>query len=240
MKIQVMSDLHCEFYNDNGARMLDDMPSVGDVLVVAGDLAPGRLLADALGWLCYKFPKIVFVPGNHEYYHSDREKMNILRKELEERHQNLIWLDQEVVEIDGQRFVGATGWFPNDPHSWMYAAQLNDFRLISGFKKWNYQVHDQTRQFLLENVRPGDVVVTHHAPTSISTPDRFRGSQLNRFYVSKFHDVIEKCQPKLWIHGHMHDPTDHEVMGCRVVSNPRGYPRHGEGANFNPELIVKV
>lgn len=238
MKIQFLSDLHCEMYMDGGIRMLDEIPVVGDVLVVAGDMASYKEIAPAVDWLCSKFPQVIFVPGNHEYYFSDRNDVDNIRIKLESRFRNFHWLNGNVAEIGGQRFVGATGWFRDTPNNWIYENLLNDFRLISGFKKWVYKVHEEHRQFLLNTVRPGDVVITHHAPTPLSTPERFKNSQLNRFYVADFQDVIEKCQPKLWIHGHMHSPCDYEVIGCRVVCNPHGYP--GEPNSFVPDRTVSI
>lgn len=238
MKIQFVSDLHCEMHLDGGMRMLDELPVVGDVLVVAGDMAGHDIILDSLGSLCAKFHRVLYVPGNHEYYFSDREQVAKTLREAESRFRNLSILQNRVVEVDGQRFVGATGWFPDTPTNWSYESALNDFRLIRNYKKWVYLAHQEDRKFLLENVRPGDVVVTHHAPTNLSVTARFKASPLNRFYVSEFQDVIEKCRPRLWVHGHMHEPQDHEVMGCRVVANPRGYPR--ERMDFEPETYVEI
>lgn len=238
MKIQFVSDLHCEMHMDGGLRMLDELPVVGDVLVVAGDMANQDGIFSAVDWLCSKFPEVILVPGNHEYYFSNQNEVHENRTKLESSFKNFHWLDCNAVEIQGQRFVGATGWFKDSHSNWMYENLLNDFRLISGYKKWVYKLHEEHRQFLLDNVRPGDVVITHHAPTRLSTPERFKNSQMNRFYVAGFEDVIQKCQPKLWIHGHIHDPCDYEVMGCRVVTNPHGYP--GEPNGFVADKTVTI
>lgn len=238
MKIQFISDLHCEMYVDGGLRLLDELPAVGDVLVVAGDMANHDQIDSSVDWLCSKFHQVIFVPGNHEYYFSDRETIIGKKKKLESKFENFHWLDGHTIEIGRQRFVGTTGWFRDSPTNWIYENMLNDFRLVMGYKKWVYKAHEESRQYLLDNVRPGDVVITHHAPTSLSTPARFKDSHLNRFYVADFQDVIQKCQPKLWIHGHMHEPSDYEVAGCRVVCNPRGYP--GETSSFLPDRTVVI
>jgi len=238
MKIQFMSDLHCEMRQSGWMRMLDELPVAGDVLVVAGDMASYSEIDPVVDWLCSKFPQVIFVAGNHEYYFSDRNTVQNNRTKLTQQFKNFHWLDCGAVEIQGQRFVGATGWFRDSPSNWMYENLLNDFRLISGYKKWVYKAHEEHRQFLLDNVRPGDVVITHHAPTSLSTPERFKNSNLNRFYVADFQDVIQKCQPRLWVHGHMHSPCDYEVMGCQVVCNPRGYP--GEPNGFVADRTVTL
>ena len=238
MKIQFMSDLHCEMYIDGGLRMLDELPVIGDVLVVAGDLAPHQHLVQAVDWLCSKFPHVIYVTGNHEYYFSDRGTVNNDIVKLKARFQNFHPLNKETVTIGGQRFVGATGWYPNQPDNWCYEQYLNDFRLIAGYKKWVYEVHNEHRKFFLDTVQPEDVVVTHHAPLHTSTPDRFKDSKFNRFYISQFADVITNCQPKLWFHGHMHDPSDYMAMNTRILANPKGYPRENTG--FDAQRIVEV
>lgn len=219
--------------------MLDELPALSDVLVVAGDLASHDHLEQSVDWLCSKFPHVVYVPGNHEYYFSDRDTVNSDLVKLKNRFQNFHPINCETVEIDGQRFIGATGWFPNQTDNWMYESMLNDFRLVKSFKEWNYELHDEHRNFLLENVLPTDVVVTHHAPTELSIHSRFAGSQYNRFYVANFQDVIQKCEPKLWIHGHMHNGFDYEYQQTRVVCNPMGIRYLGE-KDCQPEKTIKV
>ena len=49
----------------------------------------------------------------------------------------------------------------------------------------------------------------------------------------------------LWLHGHLHAPSDYTAQGqrsdgspwqCRVVANPLGYARKGEQATFQPRF----
>jgi Icc-related predicted phosphoesterase len=69
------------------------------------------------------------------------------------------------------------------------------------------------------------VVVTHHAPSGLSTPSEFAGQyDMNGGYRSHLDHLIEDHPNiKLWIHGHMHDPVDYTIGKTRVFSNPRGY-----------------
>ena len=34
--------------------------------------------------------------------------------------------------------------------------------------------------------------------------------------------MIDRYQPELWIHGHMHDPVDEQLGRTRLVANPAG------------------
>jgi hypothetical protein len=42
----------------------------------------------------------------------------------------------------------------------------------------------------------------------------------------------------LWLHGHLHCPSDYVHQGCRVVANPLGYHGNGEQASFRPRFCV--
>ena len=69
MNVQVLSDLHLEFHQDSGERFLMGLDPQGvDVLVVAGDLCTKREHAEVLRFLSHKYPHVVFIVGNHDYY----------------------------------------------------------------------------------------------------------------------------------------------------------------------------
>jgi predicted phosphodiesterase len=42
----------------------------------------------------------------------------------------------------------------------------------------------------------------------------------------------------LWVYGHTHVAADFTKCGCRVVSNPRGYP--GQETGFDPNLLIEL
>ena len=46
------------------------------------------------------------------------------------------------------------------------------------------------------------VVITHHAPSPICVRPWYRDSKINSAFASNLDDVIERYQPRLWIHGH--------------------------------------
>jgi hypothetical protein len=59
-------------------------------------------------------------------------------------------------------------------------------------------------------------------------------SELDGFILSK-HDRI-----KLWVHGHMHNPSDYMIGDTRVVCNPRGYVGHEKRADEFKLQYVEV
>jgi hypothetical protein len=96
-------------------------------------------------------------------------------------------------------------------------------------------------QFAAEHDGP-TVVVTHFAPSRGSVAARFAGSPINACFVSDLDACIERWQPALWLHGHVHDSFDYRVGATRIVANPRGYAPKGEVENraFDPGLVLEI
>ena len=244
MKIKTISDVHCEFHDDKGRKFAKTLPVEDvDVLVVAGDLGTVDTLHDVIKILCTRVPHVVYVTGNHEYYHSNRAVINRALQKISKRCKNFHWLNNSDVVIDSQRFIGATMWFPDNPGNWAWEKQMTDFRAIQGFKRWVYDENTATQKFLVENVRHGDVVVTHHLPTRLSIHSKFKGSELNRFFVCDMSDLIVLSKPVLWLHGHTHESCDYMIGDTKVLCNPYGYRHEDHGLlnlKFDPSHIVEV
>jgi hypothetical protein len=84
------------------------------------------------------------------------------------------------------------------------------------------------------------VVVTHHAPTTLSIAEWFKHDTLmNGAFASDLTDfILDRPQIKLWTHGHMHNVSDYMIGDTRVVCNPRGYVGYEEGPkNFEIKVV---
>lgn len=243
MRVQILSDLHFEFDRDGGEAFARAVPVAGDVLVLAGDLLPLRAQGEvrrAFGWFCERFPHVVFVPGNHEYYRTRPADAEAVLAACAQGFRNLHVLAPGIAVIDRIRFVGAALWFPSTVDEASYRGVLNDFRLIDGFVPWVHETHAAHLAFLEANVRRGDVVVTHHLPHPRSVAPQYAGSPLNRFFLAEdAAGCVERSGARLWIHGHTHVACDYVVGATRVICNPRGYP--GEAtASVDTGLAVDV
>ena len=243
MRVQVLSDLHLEFHKDRGADFIARLdPHDVDVLVLAGDITVATMLRDTVKRICRKYARaaVIYVPGNHEYYDASWDDVVTALGLARDEVGNLHPLDGESVVLDGVRFVGATLWFKNAEDSGRYEAELNDFYCIRRFKSWVYKTNERHAAYLAGSIVPGDVVVTHHAPSIRSIAPEFADSELNRFYVTDMAPTIVQQQPALWVHGHMHHSFDYTLGKTRIVCNPYGYANHALNKEFNLQFIIEV
>jgi len=239
--IQILSDLHFEFHADGGREFVASLdPSGVDVLVVAGDLASYPVLGASIDLLCERYSAVVYVTGNHEYYHSSPAEVHALLDAAGRRHAHFHWLHESLVEIDDVRFVGTTLWFRDVPSAVPYRTWMSDFQMIDGFVPWVYEVNTRAREFLAQDVRSGDVVVTHHLPSPRSVHAKYVGNPLDPFFVCDVGSVIEDNEPELWIHGHTHERVDYTLCATRVIANPLGYVGFESQAHFDRNLRVTV
>ena len=239
LRCRVLSDLHFEFHDDGGRAFVESLDNRNvDVLIVAGDLTTQRHIRAALRMLCDRFRRVVYVPGNHEFYHSSR---NVVEAELDAASielRNLFVLDiNQRATINGVRFVGCPLWFRRSDAD---SSSMNDFRLIRDFESWVYEENARCIDYLERTVRPGDVVVTHYLPSQRSVAPRYIGSPLNPFFVCDVGPLIFEQQPALWVHGHTHDSCDYRIGATRVVCNPFGYKDHEENPRFYAGLTVEI
>lgn len=236
VKVQIYSDLHCEFYDDIGESLLYGFNTAGtDILIIAGDLALVKPhYKKIIPILAEKAEEVVVVLGNHEYYrHQVVGYMWQEIKKLENRYKNFRVLNNEMIELFGLKIYGGTMWFDYDPLNILYEKMLNDFNQIKNFKGWVHNDNFSFRANLINCPTP-DIIVTHHMPSSSCVNSRYVGDDLNRFYYSNMNSYIESNSPPLWICGHCHLSIDKVLGETRVISNPAGYP--GE---YNPGFIEK-
>lgn len=253
MKIALYSDLHLSVHP------LDLPPTGADVVVLAGDL---QRPAQGMAWARQFTQPTLYVAGNHEFYGSDLvSTMEHLRREAEGTQVRV--LEREEWRHGGVRFLGCTLWSdyrlydsPEQREKGLQMAQelVRDFSRIGvapGFPERftpavSQLLFDQSVAWLEQRfAEPFDgptVVVTHFAPARGSIAAKFAGSPLNACFVSNLEAHILRWQPRLWLHGHVHDSYDYQVGATRVVANPRGYAPKGvvENPLFAPELLIEV
>lgn len=271
MKLQLVSDLHLEFIATEKnmyavdwkpvSEFLDALQSKADVLVIAGDTCPGELsidkhkpgknknlLMNALYKLAKMYDHVIFVTGNHDYYHTFPDVVTENIKKAIRYHKNLHFLNNEPIKLtvrgtDSVKFYGGTMWFPEilDKKAHFAAKYgIPDFRCIGGFEPWVYEQNAEFVTNLRKFVDKDTIVVSHHMPTNKSVAPRWKGSVLNPVFVSDQEKDIADLKPKMWIHGHTHDPFDYFLDDTHIMCNPYGYRQFGETLGFDYNLIVEV
>jgi len=135
MKIDILSDLHIDFYFNPKLKVKDDQikklydpivtennREIGDVLVVAGDI--GHYNHQNIRILKYLkehyYKHIICVLGNHDYYLVDKDSKKQFKdsfervknmRDLINCEKGIYCLDGFEVEIDGVKFAGCDSWY---------------------------------------------------------------------------------------------------------------------------------
>ena len=250
MKIQILSDLHLE------VSRFDPIKTDAEVVILAGDIGKGSMGVD---WAARSFPdqQVVYLSGNHEPYYLDVNEIDFAIKEEGDLHKNVEVLDNSTFIFGDVRFLGCTLWtdfmlFGEEDRPFavneakMY---LNDFRVIrNGDRKFTVgdtiERHKRSLKFLKDHLAKPfagkTVVVTHHLPSMLSVPARFKESMLSACFASNLDYLFGKMN--LWVHGHSHDNVDFVANGTRVVCNPRGYVTYNGAENFefDPTFTLEV
>ena len=82
------------------------------------------------------------------------------------------------------------------------------------------------------------VVVTHFAPSLLSADPRYGLAPGTAGFCNALDHLLPQAQ--VWLHGHLHAPSDYRKSGCHVAANPLGYARKNEQTAFNPAFCVDV
>ena len=288
MKIKVVSDLHLEF-----ADFYIKNEEACDVLILSGDImiaedlhkhpepmtpyppeiirtlgsrqAAAQKFRDFLKRCAFQFPHVIYIAGNHEFYHGRwKASLQHLRDECA-KFPNVYFLERDTKIIDDVVFVGGTLWTDMNKHDplTLHAVRdmMMDYRMIKNDEKGFTNLkptdtvlrHRETLQYIKmivdEHKDKRCVVVGHHTPSFQSCHEQYRSEHLmNGAYHSDLSEVIlDRPQIKLWTHGHTHNAFDYIIGNTRVVCNPRGYQSvkadgtdWGEDTGFDPNLVIEV
>jgi len=250
MKISLVSDVHLEFGdldfdNDQGA----------EVLILSGDICVAHDITqrDPYGVMgpeyrsnrfheffqrCHaKFPHVIYIVGNHEYYNGDFATAFAHLKDVLGYLPRLHVLEKESITIGDITFLCGTLWTDmnrEDPDTlYRIRSYMNDFRII---KDTRYPVHYKDSEgkrhtrdgrfspetsveehramlkFVKESIAANPtgkyVVVGHHSPSRLSTHPQYADqTMVNGAYSSDLDEFIID-RPQIKLWTHGH--THHE------------------------------
>lgn len=230
MKIGIISDLHLEFRDTaQSVSLLDSIKEHDyDVLVMAGDVHPNRLLHDYTIKVLEEKSPVVWTNGNHDFYNSQG-----------------VYNDFKTEKINGVTFASCCYWtcFNYDWYAQHFSKRgIQDFMSIPN---WDTNacvvMHESQRNSLLMEAGFVDVVITHFPPSMKALDKKYEGSILNDYFINSEDDVVEAVHPKIWVSGHTHSKFDFKIKETRVIGNPLGYPRESfkSDKEYKP-IIVEI
>lgn len=248
MKIAVCSDLHLEF----GPLKLKN-PGDVDVLILSGDILVEQDLDEynfqqmQSGYMrrksqqfheffenvCYEFPHVIYIAGNHEHYHGDfRHTLSGLKHKLK-HYTNLRILDREIFELDDTVFIGSTLWTDmnkEDPitlHS--MTKMMNDFRCV---KNSNREV-----SFRADVLRDKPAGMTDDEFLDLPTSERFKTVFKTRVATFSPEDAVEEHKKSL---GYIKTVVENlppwkqaVVVGHHTPSHTSCHPRYKDDQIMN-------
>ena len=225
--------------------ILDGLGKV-DLAILAGDVHTGlRGVVYGEQVAAYLGAPVVYVPGNHEFYHQYMDQLLQRFAAATAHSQGRVQvLDNAVASyiIRGQRLnvLGCTLWtdyeLDGDAEAAMRTAgaTMNDHAYIQAsdrpFRPADARARHQTSRLWLHKTlaqlhkadpASRNVIVTHHAPSR-----SFLGTRIGTIAPAYGSDLLVEFaphQPAAWIHGHTHFRHDSIEEGIHVVSAPRGY-----------------
>jgi Icc-related predicted phosphoesterase len=263
MFIKLFSDIHLEFGRNNivpSSRnfFIRKLPTdENTVLCLAGDICSIEINNFHESFLnselSKRFRKVLYIPGNHEYYNGCIETTDKKLQEYCDKH-GIVFMQKKSIEIDDVVFIGATLW-----------TRMSNVNPIIAFKIMQY-MHDYKKirigtqsdkltidhvdllhkdhLMFIENelkIHSGKkcIVMTHHAPSYQCIDEYYkRNSDVNNAFYSDLDDLILKYEPNFWFFGHSHTATDFKIGNTRLINNSIGYIHEQTG--FDPEMLIQI
>jgi Icc-related predicted phosphoesterase len=254
MVIQYASDLHYDFHHNRQFLTQEPIRPVGDVLVMAGDIMRIKdtdTFREFLDYLSKNWETVIWVPGNHEFYHDDLSDYDH-PFHIRVRH-NVHLISEKSLVINDIEFICATLWSKISPQ---YAPLINyslaDFKAI----QYNYKplstdrfntIHSRQLAFIKDRLSQNlkqikaRVVVTHHVPTLTNYPAAYLNSPINEAFASDQDELIMRYQPEFWIYGHHHKNTPSFKLGqTHLLTNQLGYVQQNEHTKYKSSATLST
>ena len=224
MQLQYCSDLHLEFWENRDLLKEKPLQPAGDILLLAGDIVPFSLMEKYnyfFDLISKQFEVVYWLPGNHEYYHSDAA---IRSGTLHEKIRDNVFLVNNISFHHGDvKLIFSTLWSKISPaNEGVVQGNVNDFRLIKFndrlFSPADFnQFHLKSLAFIQEEINK----------------EYYRGDRLNEVFGVELFDFIEGSGIDYWIYGHHHNNIpDFSIGKTKLLTNQVGYVRANEHHSF--------
>lgn len=239
-----MTDLISDLHTDELALPNWSDQATSPFCIIAGDVARDRTnLKNTLSHLSRCYQQVFYIDGNEEHreYIGDLDDSYDRLTDTVSSINNVVYLRNDIVVINGVALVAANGWWTFDFESshnidatirWycdyvnisrqqalkiIEHAQSDTMYLINSIKK--IQIHTDVHSV---------VMITHSLPCYwlVSHDIALAGSErmncVGNQDLSQVFGVDLQNKIKLWCVGHYHMSLDRELNGVHYVSNVRG------------------
>lgn len=261
MKIQIVSDIHLEHYDDT-VKMEDILIPKGECLALLGDIGyPTHQNYKNFIKSCSKnFEKVIVITGNHEYYCTKANKeysmadVDVMIKNIADTYDNVIFLNNDVYELTDDIIVLGTplwSYIHRSDHS-LVESYMNDYIYIHNDgeqinAKTTSDLHVKNLEWLMEQFAKYKdkqiIVMTHHTPSYLAIDEKYKSFPANCAFANRLDYLFEKnLNIKYWFFGHTHSSKEFKLFLSTVASNPRGYKQNGsyENGNYDLEKIYEI
>jgi len=243
-RFSLLSDTHVNLWKYPHDKILDLFPGDDTTLILAGDIGdPDEgSLYNALNMARTRYRKIIYVPGNHEFYLRESGSKKTLSsvlawfQKLDDQWSNFHFFYRRSEYIDGVQIIGATGW--------TCAAELGD--------NWSNMITEEGKkdiEFFEHSIaisKEPTLVISHYPSTLHALQDNYKNS-LNQFNYAQDLERLYRSPVKVWAFGHVHQKHDFNVPysslqgdgEVRILCNPHGYPKDGITASIPKPFAIK-
>lgn len=252
LTIQYASDLHLEFSANRHYMEANPLLPVGEVLILGGDIMPFAIMtkfAHFFDYVSEHFSATYWLPGNHEYYGVDAQRMSgSVNKQIKD---NVFLVSNTTAQYKDLHLVFSTLWSSiSAANEAQIAQQLNDFSMIqyngSPLTVDGYnQMHQNDLDFIAKALKQAptnkSLVCTHHAPTLAHYPQRFKGNPLSEVCATELQDFIEDTAPNGWLYGHDHTNVQDFFIGeTMLATNQLGYVQQQQHDRFSAGKCITL
>ena len=249
---QYCSGLHLEFWENREYLEKNPLQPEGNILLLAGDIVPFAIMEKYnyfFDFLSDSFDLVYWLPGNHEYYHSDAAMRS---GAFHEKIRNNVFLVNNLsFQHDDVKLIFSTLWSKISPaNKGSIQGSVNDFRLIKfngrPFSPADFNcLHTDSLTFIQEEIAKEHVgktvVISHHVPTFFHYPEKYKGDQLNEVFGVELFNFIEGSGIDSWIYGHHHNNVPEFSIGkTQLLTNQVGYVRYDEHHLFSARKTITM
>jgi len=267
MKIQILSDLHYEFFPSKEEIFAHNyFNNDSDMIFLAGDIC---VFHQKEYWnyifdMIYNYNKpVYYVCGNHEYYQSDINKGFPFQTVPSNFHH----LNNSLVNIGNDyKLFGGTMWSDFNLYEKKESFKFGEpFNLKTFLRRIKYQIsdfnviHKDNKLFLPKDCRnncldfkkklnnvldehENVIVLTHFCCHPNSIHMKYSGAEINPYFTTNCEKLIKHENLVGWIHGHTHSCFNYKIDEKFVICNPRGYYHkdYFENSQFESNYFLEL